>query len=185
MLPLKTNTFRKNLYHCRRMLQESIKKEKEASTHQNYVEVDKEGLNQQLIQKLAFLELCGWLETTLDDIYLSIGKTRIERDLIERHIRTCYGFDKRNFTSCLKFCIGNTKYEKIKNSYEVSSQNKQQKTNFLNKLDELSGIRNEYAHTSYKKGVLQGGQPGINGIKKDFIFLLKILVKLYYDLQTI
>lgn len=167
------------------MLRVSMQKEKEAILKQNYIESDMESLNQQLILKLAFLELCGWLETTLDEIYLSVGKTIKEKEFIERHINSCYGFKQQNFTSCIKYCLGDDKYNTLKNGYDSSTHNKKQKNDFLNKLETLSKIRNEYAHTCYQIGVLQGGQPGINDIQQDFIFLLKILTNLYNDLNNI
>lgn len=185
MLPIKTNSFRKNLLHCKLMLLESKQKEQEASSQQNYVKSNIESFNQQLILKLAFLELCGWLEIALDEIYLSIGKTVAEKELIERHIFSCYGFNPKDFKSSLKYCLGKTKYDKLKNSYDKSISDKTQKSVFLNKLEKLSDIRNEYAHTIYGKSILPSGQPGIIDIQNDFIFLLRILTKLYYDLTAI
>lgn len=133
---------------------------------------------------MAFLELCGWIETTLDEIYLSIGKTKLEKELIERHIYNCYSFNQKNFKSCLKFCLGEIKYNELKQFYNVSGKTSSLK-DFLNKLDKLTDVRNEYAHTSYEVGVLQSGQLGLNDIQKDFLFLLRQLVNLYFDLNKI
>lgn len=185
MLPIETNSFRKNLLHCKLMLHESKQKEQKASSKHNYVESDIESFNQQLILKLAFLELCGWLETTLDEIYLSIGKTAVEKELIERHILSCYGFNPMNFKSSMKYCLGKVRYDKLKNSYDKSTSNKTNKSAFMKKLETLSVVRNEYAHTIHCKSILPSGQPGIIDIQKDFIFLLKILTRLYYDLAVI
>lgn len=167
------------------MFNESILKEQKAILEQSNETSDIEASKQQLILKLAFLELCGWLEVTLDDIYMSIGKTNAEKDLIERHIYHCYSFNQQNFISNLKFCLGEFKYELLKNHYNLSTKEKEQKDIFLNTLDKLSKTRNEYAHTYLDISALPGGQLGIDEIYKNFVFLLKVLNRLKNDLKNL
>ena len=69
------------------MYKDSKSKENIASLSKNYREADKEAFKQQLILKLAFIELSGWIESALDEIYISIGTTNIEKELIECDIK--------------------------------------------------------------------------------------------------
>ncbi len=184
-MPIESKPFKKNFRHCELMFNESIQKEQKAILEKNNEVSDIEATKQQLILKLAFLELCGWLEVTLDNIYMSIGNTIAEKDLIERHIYYCYSFNQQSFISNLKYCLGDLKYELLKNNYDKSIKDKEQKAIFLNTLDKLSKTRNEYAHTCLDITVLPGGRPGLDEIYNFFVFLLKALYKLKKDLRKI
>jgi len=181
MLNLKTDLFRKNFLFCKLMYKDSKSKENIASLSKNYREADKEAFKQQLILKLAFIELSGWIESALDEIYISIGTTNIEKELIERHIKYNNGFKEKNITSCLRYCLGDLRYGKLKKIYIGSSD----KTIFFKKLEDLAEYRNEYAHTCLDAGALPGGQPGMQQIQSDFLFLLKNLIALQNNLNTI
>ncbi len=160
------------------MLDASKERDKEAVAVHNEEASNREALMQQLVLKLAFLELCGWIEITLDDIYLSIGKTKIETGLIERHINKCYSFNSQSLISNLKYCLGEDKYKLLKGKCENSNEGIKYKNTFLKTLDNLSEYRNQYAHTCFDITALPGGQLGIDEIYKNFIYLLKVLNRL-------
>lgn len=176
MATIETTSFRKNFLYCKLMFKESQGIERQASQNKDYKKANIEIAKQQLIAKIAFMEFCGWIETTLDDTYISIGKTQSEQDLIKRHIVSCYSFKERDVTKNLKYCLGENKYNTLINKY------KNPKIAFFKKLNDIAEYRNAYAHTSLDIGALPGGQPGIKQIQDDFLNLLEKFMILYIDL---
>ena len=69
--------------------------------------------------KLAILELCGWIEISMDDIILRLAKKHLKQSkniaFVEKDvIRRTYGFDySRHFRKMLINIIGITGVEKI------------------------------------------------------------------------
>ncbi len=102
--------------------------------------------------KLAILELCGWIEITIDDIVLSYAKKKLKetdnQKLVKDRVKKNYGFDYSNNLKPLFFTlIGIINYEKIENKLEKHSKITILKTT----LDNLKISRNNAAHT-YSKG---------------------------------
>lgn len=172
---IKTSTFRRNFKCLEQMFENSINNEKNASIKKDYVSSENEANNQCLLLKLALLEFSGWVEETLDEIYISIGTTENEKELIERYILSCYSYNERNIKDCLIFCLGKDKFKNLANSYD-----KGKKTTFINELNEMSKKRNKNAHTYADVNMLKGGQMSLAQIKKEFIYFYKafnILIK--------
>lgn len=102
--------------------------------------------------KLAILELCGWIELTMDDIILRACVRGVKspkfRKAIKDKVKRNYGFEyERHFQSMIISLIGYRGYEKIEKKIPVSVQ-----VNFKSELSTLKEKRNSLAHT-YFKGV--------------------------------
>jgi hypothetical protein len=101
--------------------------------------------------KLAILELCGWIEESMDDIVLRCACrhlsdidniTFVKKQIIKRN----YGFDyKDNFRKMLIQLLGIINVEKIEKSIDQGKLLKLAAT-----LDGLKEIRNTEAHTHIK-----------------------------------
>ena len=102
--------------------------------------------------KLAILELCGWIEISLDEAILSAGN-RVLKDsksikFLEDKIKRTYGFDYENhFTSMIVSLIGISGFERLENSIDESVL-----INFKSELAILKDRRNSLAHT-YTRGI--------------------------------
>jgi len=102
--------------------------------------------------KLAILELCGWIEMSMDDVIQrhcdrnvldSSNNKYIEKDVIKR----TYGFDyDRHFRQMLIKLVGIITVEKIENSIDVTVH-----TLFKSQLTSLNTVRNSLAHTYTKQ----------------------------------
>ena len=104
--------------------------------------------------KLAVLELCGWIEESLDDILLRHGNRNLikpENKLFckDKIIKGNYGFQYNdNIRPMLLKLLGLINLEKTEIELEKTAQITLLKTN----LGNLKLVRNEAAHT-YLKGV--------------------------------
>ena len=104
--------------------------------------------------KLAILELCGWIEQSMDDCILRASvrvlRKANNRTLIESGVKRHHGFEfERNFKPMIINLIGVWGFEKISGSIDSAVELK-----FINELNELKSKRNSLAHT-YTKGVPQ------------------------------
>ena len=102
--------------------------------------------------KLAILELCGWIEVSMDDCILraSIRALRDEsnREHLEDRVRRNYGFEyERHFKSMMIQIFGLWGFEKICRSVDISVA-----ARFSSELGTLKQKRNALAHT-YTRGV--------------------------------
>lgn len=100
--------------------------------------------------KLAILELCGWLEESMDVVVTDCAKRLIKNPqnltYIEAEIKRNYGFNyEKNFKSLLIKLIGIVVFEKIESS--LDSQKLQL---FISTLGTLVIKRNSEAHTHIK-----------------------------------
>ena len=101
--------------------------------------------------KLSILELCGWIEMSMDDIVMRHCNRKvrlagnhkfIEKDVVGR----TYGFDyDKHFRSMLIRLVGVITTEKIEREIDVTVQ-----TLFTAELTSLKSIRNSLAHTYAK-----------------------------------
>lgn len=101
--------------------------------------------------KLAILELCGWIEISMDDLMLRHSTRKLavtaNTNLVENFVKLNYGFDyERNFRQMLMKLIGIVTCEKIE-----TAMNTQVHTLFTSQLHSLKLVRNGLAHT-YSKG---------------------------------
>ena len=100
--------------------------------------------------KLAILELCGWIEISMDDIVLTHLKRNIRDGKNKRHIEGIVkknsGFDYNyNFRSMLISLIGIITCEKLELCVNQSIHAK-----FNAQLENLKTVRNSLAHTYLK-----------------------------------
>ena len=101
--------------------------------------------------KLAMLELCGWIEESMDDIVqkcanrilkLQSSKKFIKKEIIKR----TYGFEyQRHFMKMLTSVIGLINIEKLDLKLDISK-----KTKLESALSTLKVVRNSEAHTHLK-----------------------------------
>lgn len=112
-----------------------------------------------IYSKLAVIELCGWIETSIDEIIekhrdrLLNSNYHIQK--VSSNISHSYGFhSKKHLKLLLSDLIG---YKGIEHFESVSEINKIQ--NLYRELNELSDIRNQLAHTYIKGYTLQIDSP--------------------------
>lgn len=98
--------------------------------------------------KLAIIELCGWIEFTMDNIVEHFAnkhlKTKPFKDSFKSIKEKNYGFDyKQNFRKMLSQTVGMHNTEKLETKLNHSGQ-----IAILNAtLDSLKTLRNDAAHT--------------------------------------
>ncbi len=102
---------------------------------------------QKYYSKLALLELCGWIEQSMDDIILKCAKRCLRNDqhirFIENEVRRNYSFDyDMNFRKLLIQIIGLMNFEKLENNVKTVSL-----TTLKPNLDSIKPLRNSHAHT--------------------------------------
>jgi len=102
--------------------------------------------------KLAILELCGWIETAIDEIILAYAKKKLKdtdnKKFVKERVKKNYGFDYNNNLKPLFYMIiGIVNYEKIEKKLERHSKI----TILKSTLETLKVSRNNAAHT-YSKG---------------------------------
>lgn len=101
--------------------------------------------------KLAILELCGWIEESMDDVVLRCAYRHLtDKEYIkyfkEQIVDKTYGFDyHQNFRKMLIQLLGIINVEKIEKRVDASKQ-----LRFTATLDGLKKVRNSEAHTHIK-----------------------------------
>lgn len=108
-------------------------------------------INSFYFSKLSILELCGWIEVSMDDIVirhssrkirLPANHTFIERDVVRR----TFGFDyDKHFRQMLIRLVGMVTVERIERCMNVGVQ-----TRFKAELQSLKAMRDSLAHTYAK-----------------------------------
>ena len=105
--------------------------------------------------KLAVLELCGWLEISIDDLVCRAVRRRIRHanalnEFEESVVKPVYGFHyKKHFRRMLCAAIGEI------TTYEIeTSMDQLKRQQLVSELNALSTNRNALAHT-YIKGMTQ------------------------------
>lgn len=105
----------------------------------------------QFFAKLAILELCGWIEESMDEIILRCGRKHLkqttnvkycENDIVKR----TYGFDyQSNFRSMLIRVLGLIVVERVESAIDSMVH-----TQMLSALSSLKQQRDSEAHTHLK-----------------------------------
>ncbi len=104
-----------------------------------------------LFSKLALLELCGWIEESMDDIILRCSKKnfrRLENLKIVKNeiIKRTYGFEyNQHFRQMLLKTIGLINLEKLERKFDPIKFQLLELT-----LETLKNVRNKEAHTHIK-----------------------------------
>jgi RiboL-PSP-HEPN len=106
------------------------------------------------LSKIAVIELCGWIEMSMDDIcYRFINRNVKEsklRDELRSKIDKYYGFHyEKNFKKMIIDCVGFKGFSEI-----LELVDKVTDQQFKSELGSLTTLRNAIAHT-YVKGVTQ------------------------------
>jgi len=105
------------------------------------------GLNNEFYSKLAILELCGWIEESMDSIILCSAKRKLHKNSNNQFVREIvkinYGFEyEKNFCKVLKQVIGVIGVEKLESTVDPVVF-----TQFKSALSSLKSIRDNQAHT--------------------------------------
>lgn len=101
---------------------------------------------EQLMLKLSLLEVCGWIEETLDLLYYDTIKNNINRVKIKKYIDdNISSFKYERFKAALVKCIGTNNF----NILESTLVNERSFVLFKSSLNTLQSIRNPSAHTHY------------------------------------
>lgn len=100
--------------------------------------------------KLAILELCGWIEISMDDIVLRgcvrALKQEKNRKAVREKVKYNYGFEyQKHFVSLITSLVGFHGFEALEKTIPVSVS-----ISFKSELGNLKERRNSLAHTYYK-----------------------------------
>lgn len=103
--------------------------------------------------KLAVLEVCGWIEEAIDEIWWNIFKYKIKniahQEIVEKAINENSAFDyERNFKKVLVLLIGTKKIEELEKKVDPYKFQ-----NLKSELGNLKKVRNSAAHTHFQIGV--------------------------------
>lgn len=134
--------------------------------------------------KLAIIELCGWIEETLDDIIKSHSHRNLKEAANKKYcrdkiIKPNYGFQyNENIRPMLISLIGLIEMEKIEKKLEKTATITLLKTT----LGNLKQVRNEVAHT-YLKGITKTYNAPSRTIA-DFRTILSALEKIDLELRS-
>lgn len=105
--------------------------------------------NKEYYSKLALLELCGWIEESIDDIAIKYGKRKrisayYENYLKENIVGPIYGFRyKRHFTQLFLKVFGIYNFMKLMEKINILELDQ-----FKSDLGFLRELRDSYAHTT-------------------------------------
>jgi len=118
--------------------------------------------------KLAILELCGWIEISMDEIITNYCDKKVialpNKKIVADIVKTTYGFEyEKHFRKMLLSLIGVVAFERLEASVNVSIA-----TKFKSHLVTLKNIRDRLAHTYIK------GAPGINSLDAPSVTLSRL-----------
>lgn len=132
--------------------------------------------------KLALIELCGWIEETMDDIVLRCATRCLQSPanlkLIDKTVHNTYSFEYEAFRKMLMMVIGLATLEKIEEELETTGS----KISALKgDLGNLKRSRNQAAHTHTKGTLTTYDAPSKTKYNFDRIYAL--LTELDAELQ--
>lgn len=101
--------------------------------------------------KLAIIEICGWIESSLDELFYNYSSSALESsnyiNKMHNRIKETYGFSQnKHLKPLVVSVVGYSGLEKLESSCDQSLLG-----GLYRNLDELTKMRNELAHT-YIKG---------------------------------
>lgn len=144
----------------------------------------KDNINKEYYSKLALLELCGWLEESIDDIAIKYGKRKrlsiyYENLLNENIVNPIYGFKYEiHFAQLFLKVFGIYKFMKLEKKINTFELNQ-----FKSDLSFLKRLRDSYAHTTIPGCTRTFHVPSYFYIHLDRIYL--VLKKFEKNVKTI
>lgn len=126
--------------------------------------------------KLALLELCGWIEESMDDIVLSYGNRTLKQKSNKEYIKKqivpwVHGFQyQQHFRPMLMSVIGIRNLERVETKLEYNGGQVSRLSSFLGNL---KSDRNDAAHT-FLKGITRTYNAP-SRTKGDFLSIYPIL----------
>ena len=131
--------------------------------------------------KLALIELCGWIEETMDDIVLRCAKRCLKSPanlkFIDKTVHNTNSFEYEAFRKMLMMVIGLATLEKIEEQLETTGKISALKGD----LGNLKRSRNQAAHTHTKGTLTTYDAPSKTKYNFDRIYAL--LTELDAELQ--
>jgi len=135
--------------------------------------------------KLALMELCGWVEGSMDDIVEKYCNRKLRNESYKTYVRKeiikpNFGFQyNNNFRPMLMKAIGIVAIEKLEKKLENSGG---KITILKSKLGNLKSPRNDAAHTFIKGTTSMFDTPSI--IKREFNILYPILKEIESEIRS-
>lgn len=117
---------------------------------------------QQFYSKLALLELCGWIEESMDDVVRTCANRKLKTsgnlEFVEKQIiRGTHGFEyKRHFRTMLIQLIGLVNLERLEKSLDIIKFH-----GLASTLDTLKTCRDAQAHTHLKGTMITLDHPSV------------------------
>lgn len=115
-----------------------------------------------LYSKLAIIELCGWIEISMDDLVLRCGRKKIKTSsnlkyFEEQIVEKTYGFEyKKDFKKMLVYVVGISGFELIESKADPVKLQK-----LKSQLGNLKKPRNTGAHTYLKSIAISIDAPSL------------------------
>jgi hypothetical protein len=111
--------------------------------------------------KMALLELCGWIEQSMDDVVLRstnrVLPKQAYRNLVIKKVDRCYGFKyKDHFREMLIYLHGVAVISKMEASVDQANFQKMKGA-----LTQLKGDRDSHAHTHAKAAIPSVNAPSV------------------------
>lgn len=134
--------------------------------------------------KLALLELCGWIEESIDDTIIRYCNRKMKlssnKDAIKEIVRNNSGFQyNSNIRPLLMRAIGIVNIEKIETKLEKTGKI----TRLSSMLGNLKSSRNDAAHT-FLKGVTRTYNAP-SRVKQDFLNIYSILKEIDEEVRKL
>jgi|WetSurMetagenome_2_1015567.scaffolds.fasta_scaffold05552_8 hypothetical protein len=121
--------------------------------------------------KLAIMELCGWIEVSMDDIILRLAKKNLSEATNITYIKTeiikrTYGFEyDRHILPMIEAVIGRSGIEHFHKTINAPIF-----LQFTGALTALKTPRNQHAHEYIKNVTLSIDAPSVTFVKFSFIY---------------
>lgn len=135
-------------------------------------------IKKQFLMNMALLELCGWIESSLDDIY-SMKICLGQPDILKKQIDKTYSFNYNTIKEVISLCLGAHKTHIL--GIKLTSKYGEDFMRFKCAINDLQKYRNISAHSNADAGQSQIGFTTLNSyfriIRHGLIFLEKELKK--------
>jgi hypothetical protein len=126
--------------------------------------------------KLAMLELCGWIEETMDDVVIKCANRVLKVHsnkayIADKVVKPTYGFEyEKHFRRMLVFVVGLMSVEKIEKNVDAVKY-----ARFKSALGSLKAARNKEAHTHLKGITRTVDAPSVT--MRNFVYVYEGLVE--------